>query len=318
MKIENLKFKIVIPLFTICYLIFNIRDASAQALSISIDPPIIQIEATAPSLIKTPISIQNDSDQNITYSIFLSPFKAGSGSNGVPEFDNELVGDYRHIFERIKVLDEDRSLTEVSLAPKQKKDLTLSISVAKGEKPKDYYFSVIFVSQAFDESNKNTAVGARAGIGSNVLLSIGPKSQTEGYIEEFSAPKFVSSGPVKFKLNVANTSKHYITIKGNLVIKNFFGQIVGNIDFVPVNILAGSSRLIGSEDNQDSLEPRINWNEKFLLGAYRADLTLALSEEGPLLKKSLIILAFPAQAFLLILLAIALLVGIIKRARNNY
>ena len=316
MKIENLKLKISL-LFTISYLLFPIRDASAQALSISIDPPIIQIEATAPSLIKTPITIQNNSDQNVTYSIFLTPFKAGSTNNGQPEFDNNLVDEYKNIFGRTKILDESRSLTELSLAPKQKKELILSISVAKGEPPKDYYFSVIFVSQGLDGSNSDTGVGARAGIGANILLSIGPKSETQGYIQEFSAPKFVSSGPIKFKLNVTNTSKHYVTTNGNLVIKNLFGQVVGNIDLVPANILAGSTRLIESSDNQNTVEPRINWNEKFLLGLYKADLTIALSDQGPLLKKSLYFIAFPAQAFVFILLAIILLIGIIKRARTK-
>ncbi len=316
MKIKNLKLKIIFCLFAICYLLFA-APVKAQEISVGIDPPIIQIETKTPARIKTPVTIQNASDQTVTYNIFLFSFKPGKSNNGQPEFDNNLSDDYKKIFSRIKILDENRSLTEITLAPKQKKELNLSISVSKDDVPKDYYFSVVFISQELDYTKENSSLGARAGIGTNILLAIGPKSLTQGHIEEFSAPKFVNSGPVKFKLNVANTSKHFVTIKGNLVIKNMLGQVVGNIDLVPVNILAESNRLIESSDNKNSLEPRVNWNEKFLLGIYKADLTLALSDEGPLLRKSLTFFAFPAQAIILILLAVALLIGVIRRARSK-
>ena len=312
---KNNKLKIisnifVLFIFEILFIIFNLSEApsvSAQELSVSIDPPLIQIEAKAPALVKTPITIQNESDQNITYSIFLLPFKAGSEKNGQVEFDKNLIEKYKDIFGKIQILDQNRSLTQITLAPKQKKDLTLSIRVLKDEKPIDYYFSVIFISEAIENLDQDSFVGARAGIGTNVLLSIGPKSQTQGYIKEFSAPKFVDKGPVKFKLNIANTSRHYVSIKGNLIIKNIFGQAVGNIDLAPVNILGRSERFIEG----------INWNEKFLLGIYKADLTVTLSEQGPILKRSLTFFAFPAEAILGIIVAMILVVGIIKRARSK-
>lgn len=319
MKIKNLKFKIIYAaVLTSLFMIHDLGSAHAQEISVGIDPAIIQIEAKAPSLVKTPINIQNQSNQNITYSIFLLPFKAGSLQNGQPEFDKNLIDQYKDLFGRVQVSDENGTLTQISLAPKQKKDLTLSIRIPKGEPPKDYYFSVIFISEAFDKAKKESFVGARAGIGTNVLLSIGPKSPTKGHIEEFSGKKFLTKGPAEFKLSIKNESSHYITPQGNLVIKNIFGQTVGNINFVPANILAGSTRLIESENNPSSIKPKIVWNEKFLLGIYKADLTISLSEEGPIFRRSLIFFAFPAEAVVGIILALILLLGIIKRARSKY
>ena len=314
---KNLR-NIIAVIFILISLILNLKSpqpVAAQEISVGIDPAILQIEASGPSLIKNPISIYNQSNQNVTYSIFLLPFKAGSQANGQPEFDKKLINDYKDIFGRIQVSDETNTLTQISLAPKQKKDLTLSIRLLKDEIPKDYYFSVIFISESVQETDQDSFIGARAGIGTNVLLSIGPKSPTKGEIENFSSKKFMTKGSAEFNLSIKNNSSHYITTEGNLLIKNIFGQTVGNINLVPANILANSSRLIESEENTNSDLPKIIWNEKFLLGIYKADLTVSLSEEGPILKDSLTFFAFPAEAVIGIILALILVIGMIKRAR---
>ncbi len=304
MRIENLKLKIF--LFTILYFIFAIRDANAQALSVSIDPPIIQIDAKAPAIIDSGLTIQNESDQSITYTIFLMPFNASGLKSGEVEFDKSLLPKYQSLFMAVQISEGDRVLSEVKLAPRQKKELNLRISLAKGEVPKDYYFSVLFISEESKNSQNQSFTGARPGIGTNVLLSVGPKGKTQGYIGEFSAPKFVTKGPVEFELNIVNESKHFVTIKGNILIKNIFGQTVGKADLLPVNILAESERISTPV-----------WNEKFLLGIYTADLTVALSEDGPLLKKSLIFLAFPLELVFGILIALALVIGIVRRVRRK-
>lgn len=304
-----LKGAFILAFLILSSLILNLKSANAQGLSVGIDPPILHINAEAPALINSQISIQNESDQNITYSIFLMPFKQSAETSGVPEFDKSLLPDYKNIFKRIQVLDESRVITEVKLAPKQKKDLNLRIIIAKDEKPSDYYFSVLFISSADSKSETNSFSGSRAGIATNVLLSVGPKTQTTGSIKEFSSPKFVTKGPVEFKVRLANTSSHYIPIKGNVVVKNMFGQIVGNIDFPPVNVLSNSERLLGS--------PLLYWDEKFLMGIYNADLTIALSEDGPILSKSLTFLALPLELILGIIVTLVLIIGIIRRVRKK-
>ena len=303
--------------FILISLILNPKSTNAQEISVGIDPSILQIEATSPSLVKSPISIENQSDQNVTYNIFLVPFKASNLANGQPEFDRTILDTYRDIFGKIKISDENGTLTQISLAPKQKKDLTLSIRLPEGEPPKDYYFSVVFISEAIGEENKKSFVGARAGIGTNILLSVGPKSPTKGYIEQFSGKKFLTRGPTEFSLKVRNESSHYVNTSGNLLIKNVFGQTVGNINFVPANILSGSSRFIESENNPDPGIPKIIWDEKFLFGIYKAELTLALSDEGPIYKDSITFFAFPVELIGGLLIVILVTIGMIKRARSR-
>src|SRR3989344_5910283 len=174
MEIKNLIFKILL-LFAICYLLFAIGNANAQELSVSLDPPILQIEASPPSLIKNPISIINQADQSVTYSIFLLPFKAKSSNNGEIEFDSSQISEYKNIFDNVKISDENKSITQITLAPKQKKDLILSIRIPENEPARDYYFSVIFISEAGKVQDQNSLVGTSGGIATNVLRSIRPK-----------------------------------------------------------------------------------------------------------------------------------------------
>ena len=76
----------------------------------------------------------------------------------------------------------------------------------------------------------------------NVLLTVGPKGKTNGILEDFSSPLFVDSGPVAFNVAVKNTSNHFIQPRGEIIIKNMFGQAIGKVSLLQVNILADSTR----------------------------------------------------------------------------
>ncbi len=303
-------------IFTILFLIFNIGNASAQEVSVSIDPAIIQINAEAPAQVDAQISVQNLSDQTISYNIFLIPFKSSPANNGEIEFDETQLLRYKDFFDKVRVFDKENEIGIVRLAPNERKDLTLRVNLTEGEPPRDYYFSVLFISEAEAGNLQGTKALSRAGIGANILLSIGPKSETTGNILEFSSPRFITRGPVELILNLANTSGHFVTIEGNVVVKNMFGQTVGSLELLPVNILGNSSRFIESENNKAE-DPRLYWDETFLLGFYRAELTVALSEEGPLLKKSITFFALPIEFFLGLTVAIILIIGIARRVKQR-
>jgi hypothetical protein len=326
MKIQNSKLEIrncsskfktfyfLIVLFTFNFLLLTF-PAHAQELSVGIDPPIIQINTDAPSDILAPITISNLSDTTTSYSIFLMPFTPAESNDGAIEIDRALLGQYERIFSNIRILDEERPITSVTLSPDEKKDLNLRVVFGKDEPPKDYYFTVLFVSEEESGSPSASVTGNKGGIGSNILLSVGPKSETKGIITDFSGPKFVTSGPVEFALNVFNNSSHFVEIEGSVVVKNMFGHTIGNVNILPVNILSASGRLMESENNSNIL-PRIVFPEKFLVGYYTAEATIALSEDGPILKEEFTFFAFPVE-FLLGLGGVSIIViFIIRRAKR--
>jgi hypothetical protein len=296
-------------------LLLNLKSSYAQEFSTGINPPILQIEAETPSNVKAPITLQNLSTQPVTYSIFLRPFKPNSEKNGEPNYDPSLNSSYQDFFEHVSLQADSKTITELTLSPGESKDLTLRISLPEGFKSSDYYFTIVFLSDDTKTETGTSTAGSRGAVGTNVLLSVGSKSNPQGRISAFSAPKFVTHGPVPFTLEIANHNDYFISSKGNLVVKNMFNQPVGNLDFGPVNILANSNRLIGNNNNEEN--PVLYWNEKFPIGIYRAQVNVALSDQGPLLTKTITFVAFPIQAFAVIIILALMSSWLIRRARKK-
>lgn len=308
LKIKNLKLKISLVLLLAFYVLgFRFAPiAHAQSVDLGIYPPVFQIQSNPPSDIKIPFFIQNFTDSDVPLTISLRPFTVDSSENGNITFIDTASYADPYLPERIQVLDGDNSIGDITLSPQQKKDLILEIQIPNNEPKGDYYLSLVFASNA-DTINNRTSSQATIGIASNILLSVGPFSKPQGKIEEFSTPFFVSKGPIPFTLRVKNSSDHFVTSKGNIVINNMFGQTIGKINLLSVNILSNTIRRI----------PEAIWPEKFLIGPYTATLTLALSDNGPLFTKEIVFFAFPLEYLVAILLIICLIIFIILRVNKN-
>jgi hypothetical protein len=225
-------------------------------------------------------------------------------------------------------------LGELELLPKEEREVSVDIPLGKNEIPGDYYFSVVFTSRlsnpasAEDNSQASTA---QAGVASHILLSVGPKGSSTGKITEFSTPFFQTEGPVPFTLRLTNTSKNAIAPSGNILITNMFGQTIGKVDLLPVDVLSDTTRIIPDRAqitkegvvNEDlynkflSTGPKALWQEKFLLGFYSAQVTLKLSDDGPILRSSTTFLALPIQFFIGLLLGCILVFTIVKRVKEK-
>ena len=311
---------------------FLAPTALAQSVDLGIYPPIFQIQTTPPSNVNVPFSIQNFADSSVDLTISLKPFTAADSENGDVSFLDDLSSyPDPSLLEKIQVFDNDTSIQTLTLAPKQKKDLKLTIEIPKNEVKGEYYISLTFTSSNQSTINSSSSQ-ATAGITSNILLSVGPYGNPKGYIEDFSAPPFVTQGPVPFTVRVKNTSDHYLTPKGDIVIKNIFGQSIGKINLLSVNILSNTVRRIPDSIQSDTssndyakikaivdknVSPVAIWPEKFLVGPYTATLTIALSDSGPLYKKTIIFFAFPAEYLLGILVIIIIILFIALRVKKK-
>lgn len=336
MKIKNFKLKIFL-LFAICYTLFPISRSYASTVKLGVYPPIMQIEALPPAKVENIFTVYNLSGENIDLKINLKPFTASSQENGDVEFisDEQFLKDDPFIFQKIKIIDPESNqiINSLSLGPKQKKELNLVVDIPKDQTLSDYYFSIVFTSINNlnpDANNQSTSIG---GIATNILLSVGPKDIAKGNIEEFTVPSFVESGPVPFTIRIKNKGSHFITPRGEILIKNLFGQAVGRVDLLPVNILAQTIRSIpdlqqspeatGSANqkleirNQNLNHPTAFWNEKLLLGPYTATLTIALSENGPLFRRTIYFFALPVQVITGTIIALLIVFVIIKKVRKR-
>ncbi len=324
------------------YLIPYTKPAFAQEISLGTSPSLLQIELIPPADAHAPFSIQNLSNQPVDLTIGYKLFKASEKDDGQIEYlkdSDPFTGGNTKIFEQIEVVDEDNfSIDTLSLGPKQKKNLILRVVAPKKEPLSDYYFSLIFLSEAQNHTpdieqdasqvntedtkqKRSTASSARAGIAINVLLSIGPKDTAKGYIEEFSTPWYREAGPVPFTVKVKNTGAHFIRPKGIILIKNMFGQTVGRLDLTEDNILTATSRYLTTSNKQQGASnkehPEATWPDTFLLGTYTAELHLALSEQGPIYTRSVHFVAMPVKILLGITVAILVVILAYLRIRNK-
>lgn len=320
MKTSNFKFQIVTLLaLTFLYGSLPLHTIYAQELSLGIEPPIIQIDTKRPASITTPITVENSSDVPVSLRIMLKAFTASDAQNGYVKYYPENASEAKPaIFSYIQFAQNDHNIDILKLAPKQSKVVTMHIGVPEKIDLGDYYFSVVFINLPDETDPKSTALKAAGGIATNVLLTIGPSGPTSGNIVEFSSPFFLEHGPVPFTLRLKNTSDHYITPKGEILIQNMFGQTIGRVDLLPVNILSQTIRAIpdkllspDASRSANFVRPTTRyeaavWPESFLIGPYTATVTIALSNQGPVFKKSIFFFAFPWYLTLLLIFLIVM------------
>lgn len=297
-----------IGFLTLCLL--NTATGKAFAiddLDIGIFPPILEITATPPASAQSVINLSNLNENSHDFKISVRPFKQASQNNGQIEYlsNADLLGPDPLLRQKIHFFEAGNETDTVHLDPLESKDITMQIDLDKNSPLGDYYFSVIFTTeQNNDETVSNTKLPA--GIATNVLLSVGPKGDTNGFIQRFKAPFFIEQGPVPFIVAIENTSNHFIMPEGKITIKNLFGKQVGKLDLLPQYILSGSSRYLIDQDqaspSADLLSsiqglqlnsPAAVWNENFLLGVYTADLRVSLGDKGPVFKQTFVFFAFP-------------------------
>lgn len=322
-----------LSLFTLSsYLLVHTSKVDAQNLDLSVSPPIFQIELTPPANVKAEeeLTIENTGDEPLVLDLVLRAFEPSQAENGTLTLldpQKPIPGANPRIVERIEILEDDEPTTRVRLAPGQTKKLGIQITIPKDEPPSDYYLTLIFLSrQAADNETETSNAITTGGVGVNILLSVGPQSATTGILEEFSTPFFREHGPVPFTVRVKNTSQHFIYPEGVITIKNMFGQTIGQVELLPVNILAQSTRALPSAEqfaflaereeaenrlvegeeaseellyeDLDLITPTAFWNEHFLLGPYTATLELALSDEGPVIVRKIHFVGFPLYIIL--------------------
>ncbi|HSD98776.1 MAG TPA: hypothetical protein VLB73_03715 [Patescibacteria group bacterium] len=303
------------------YLCIGLFPANAFAadFALGVYPPILQIQATAPTIISKDITVVNASQDTENVSVTLRPFTASGTNNGQVLYlpvGTKMLPD-KDIFQKVQILDGDTPISSLSLAPKQKKTLTLRIGLPKDEPGADYYFSVLFVST---DSVNQDANGSHitAGIAANILLSIAPKDETTGLLNEFTTPWFAQTAPIPFTVSITNTSRHFITPTGQILIRNMFGQLVGKVDLLSVNVLGNSTRFLTSKENAvDNNHPVALWNKNVLFGPYRANIIVSLSPEGPLFTKTIYFFVMPWEYLLGFFLAVVILLIVIERVRHK-
>lgn len=180
------------------------------------------------------------------------------------------------------------SLDQFILAPLETKDISFTINIPKDAEPGGHY-AALFFKMLPQKRNGRTqlSVGGRAG--TLVLVSVPGKVSQAGAIVEFSGPKLVNKGPVKFLVRFKNTGTVHYQPKGLIKISSTFNRKPASIKLDEHFVLPKSIR---------RYEPK--WNTGYGFGIYRATLEIK-DGRGRKLTKSLRFVIFPSKEALVVL-----------------
>lgn len=286
-----------------CLLSLIVNPVYAEGFSLSITPPNIVIQTEAPALIEKQLQVTNNSETIQTLSIILKPFD----SNSTP---------LDPFYKKVELFDGETKIEELTLLPKQQKNLQLKIALSVDQPNQDYYFYIVFLSKDINQiespeklQSVKAAMSIRPGIAANVLLSIFTgKKQPEGIIEAYSAPLFASHEPVSFTLTFQNTGSYLLIPQGTILITNMFGQTVGKIPVPLTYVLANSKRDI-----------KLTWNENILFGPYKATLYLGYADnKNVAFKRSIFFFGVPLYALGGIMTGIIIILLLGNRLKKHW
>lgn len=302
------------------------QNSFSEGQSLTIYPPIIEVQVEPPSSPTVPIVIQNNIEEDVSLKIELIPFiQKGTNGEVVLTPKSSEVGFYPYYRERIQFLLDGKKISTLDLSALESREIVLNINLSEGDPPGDYYYSIVFISDG-----KNTigtsATKIPAGIATNLLLSIGPKDKATGGISEFKTKSFTTKGPIDFSLIIHNGSKHLIQPTGNVQITNILGKKVGNIDILPQYVLSLSDRHMidvnsPNEDRftneKDTHDPQVRWREKFVFGWYKATATISLSSDSRPIQSVSYFLAFPLYFFIFVVILLFIAISIYLRVKKK-
>lgn len=166
------------------------------------------------------------------------------------------------------------SIPDQELGPKEKKDITVNISIPEGANAGGYYGAVRFVpSQEAQGGN----VGLTASVGTIVLVTV-PGNLTEKLdlvqmtaAQGGKAKSFITKGDVQVITRLKNDGDIHVQPFGRVEIKNMFGKAVASYDLnntdPRANILPGSTR---------KFEDQINYKKWF--GRYTISANIGYSQ----------------------------------------
>lgn len=286
---------------------FRLNTVFAEEISLSVKPATLHIRATPPADIRAPFSITNQANETTTLSIQIRPLE--TNKNGQLILTTDLQATTSALTTHAEVLAQEKSITNLTLGPKQTKNLFFHLILPQNTSLADEAVAITFVTKSETNKDKeNTISSIQAGIALPILIAPDQNAQNDVSITTFSTPIFYDSGPIPFTLRLTNHGEHYATPYGEIFIKNIFGQTIEKITVPKTTIFAKKTKTI----------PEIIWQESAPIGLNRAELTLAISDHGPYFHQTIYFFGFSFKQLLWPIILTTSFVFLFLRLRSSF
>lgn len=314
-------FCLILILYTL-YFILN-TPVSAQQVSLSITPPLLELVIKPGKSIMVAYTLKNAGDPTILTSRLVN-FEPKDNLGNI-RLKEDLRGPIRFELDNAD-LQLERPFFLKTGASQQ---LLLRIRAPVGAPSGDYYYTLLAVTTPQNNAEGITIPRAKVTIGSNILVTI-----TDSGVVEVK-PKIVlfdllnkvsifgrkinlydSFDRIPLVLIIGNRGKNLIKPEGEINLTGNFGEKL-TYQIVPKNILAESERLVeatpSSQLATNHQKPVTLIISGFFIGLYRISSQIAYGENSPNTFAHVSFFAFPFKLLSVLIVVIVITVYLIKR-----
>ena len=283
----------------------------AQALTLS--PLYVDYHLNPGDTVLDVIKIYNGDPEPSTFHIQVANFaNISNDETGVPDFYSSTENrNGTGLASWVKVTGGDQTFT---LAPQERMNLPISITVPKNAQPGAHYGGVLMVAGA---KPKGGEVGITSKVGSLIFINVSGEVIDRASIAEFGFKEkklWYNYRPVDFFVRFDNSGNTNLRPAGNLFIKNWYGRQVASIQVNEKlgSVLPKSIRRFefgwGSKnsDKHGFLDELGKEWHNFAFGKYTATLFLNYGSKNQVLSQERVFYAWPWR--LMLIAAVLLLV----------
>ena len=286
---------------------------AGQALEIA--PPVLNLTADPGQVINAEIALRDVSPTSLVVTSEVNDFTANpDAENGSPKIllDTNERTPY-------SLIDWVSPLPKMTLKSKQVENLPVKITVPKNAAPGGYYGTIRFTAKAPDM--QETGVSLSASLGALLMVRVNGDAKESMTVLEFSVTKDGTKGwlfdslPITFTERVKNEGNVFEQPRGNIILKNLFGQTIANINvnLESRNVLPSSIRKFEQEFTAHDL------GNTFMFGPYTAELTLDYGNNHQKItgKTSFWILPWKLIIGIIVLIVVLILAARLALQRHN-
>jgi hypothetical protein len=152
--------------------------------------------------------------------------------------------------------------SEFTLKKGEERFVNFTIEIPEDAEPGGKYGSILAgISGSVSEDGTTTGASVATKTGALVLLMVSGDLNEKLAITDFSAPSFQEYGPVPFEMRFENMGTVHVKPRGYIVITDWFGKNVAEVEFPQKNVMPGATRKVA-----------IEWDTKWLFGKYTASM----------------------------------------------
>ena len=264
---------------------FAYSEVMAQAISLSITPPLFELMIQPGKEVKQTYSITNNGgDTVLTPKIVYFAPADEAGNVELTDFESPDWVKY--------------SKDQISIKNGIKTDFNVIFSPPKDTEEIDHFLTLVFESkEPVDLLNQNST-SFTSQIGTNILLTISkdgnPKKSAE--ILEFSATKIIDSlfGNISYDIALKNNGNSFWKPIGKIISNNETLKIASQ------NIISGSNRKIYCLENENLVKCELK--NKFRIGKIISTLEFSMDDDPKIYKSQTISYSFPFSVLLVFII----------------